>query len=87
MQKKKEKEIQERKKEINEKHIEFYDKTLSILEFILSLHHSCQATSRATSRAEQQIPQFFAQLRTKTSKTIAHTENILLTNATKQPIY
>ena len=27
--------IKERKKEINEKHIKFYDKTLSILEFIL----------------------------------------------------
>ncbi len=27
--------ITERKKEINEKHIKFYDKTLSILEFIL----------------------------------------------------
>ena len=28
-----------------------------------------RAPSRATSRAEQQIPQFFAQLRTKTGKT------------------
>lgn len=26
---------QERKKEVNEKHIKFYDKTLSVLEFIL----------------------------------------------------
>ena len=46
MQKKKEKEIQERKKEINEKHIEFYDKTLSILEFILDEY------SRELTRAD-----------------------------------
>ena len=31
----KEIDIQKRKKDVNEKHISFYDKTLSILEFIL----------------------------------------------------
>ena len=35
MQKIKKPDIQELKKEINDKHIKFYDKTLSILEFIL----------------------------------------------------
>lgn len=33
--KKKESDIKEIKKQINQKHIDFYDKTLSILEFIL----------------------------------------------------
>ena len=33
--KKKEEKQENRKKEINEKHVKFYDKTLSILEFIL----------------------------------------------------
>jgi len=35
MRKIKKSDIQELKKEINDKHIKFYDKTLSILEFIL----------------------------------------------------
>ena len=35
MKKNKETDIQNQKKEINEKHINFYDKTLSMLEFIL----------------------------------------------------
>ena len=42
----KEPDIQERKKEINEKHIKFYDKTLSILEFILDEY------SRELTRAD-----------------------------------
>ena len=39
-------EIQERKNQINEKHIKFYDKTLSILEFILDEY------SRELTRAD-----------------------------------
>ena len=38
--------IKERNKEINEKHIKFYDKTLSILEFILDEY------SRELTRAD-----------------------------------
>lgn len=38
--------IQQRNKEINEKHIKFYDKTLSILEFILDEY------SRELTRAD-----------------------------------
>ena len=46
MKKTKETDIQERKKLINEKHIQFYDKTLSILEFILDEY------SRELTRAD-----------------------------------
>ena len=46
MNKKKEPDVQERKKEINEKHIKFYDKTLSVLEFILDEY------SRELARAD-----------------------------------
>jgi len=35
MSKSKKNDIKERKKEINEKHIQFYDKALSVLEFVL----------------------------------------------------
>jgi len=42
----KEPDMQERKKEINEKHIKFYDKTLSILEFVLEEY------SRELTRAD-----------------------------------
>ena len=42
----KEPDIQERKKEVNEKHIKFYDKTLSVLEFILDEY------SRELTRAD-----------------------------------
>ena len=38
--------IQKRKKEVNEKHIKFYDKTLSVLEFILDEY------SRELTRAD-----------------------------------
>ena len=46
MPKTKKSDIQELKKEINEKHIKFYDKTLSILEFILEEY------SRELTRAD-----------------------------------
>ena len=49
MKKNKETDIQNRKKEINEKHIKFYDKTLSILEFILDEY------SRELTRADIEI--------------------------------
>ena len=42
----KEIDIQKRKKDVNEKHISFYDKTLSILEFILDEY------SRELTRAD-----------------------------------
>ena len=42
----KETDIQKRKKDVNEKHISFYDKTLSILEFILDEY------SRELTRAD-----------------------------------
>lgn len=46
MLKNKQLDIQEQKKKINEKHIQFYDKTLSILEFILDEY------SREITRAD-----------------------------------
>lgn len=46
MSKIKEVDIQQRKNEVNEKHIKFYDKTLSVLEFILDEY------SRELSRAD-----------------------------------
>lgn len=46
MTKNKKNNIQERKKEINEKHIMFYDKTFSVLEFILDEY------SRELTRAD-----------------------------------
>ena len=46
MKKTKEPDIQEMKKEINDRHIKFYDKTLSVLEFILDEY------SRELTRAD-----------------------------------
>lgn len=46
MDKKEKKDVQKIKKAINEKHIKFYDKTLSILEFILDEY------SRGLTRAD-----------------------------------
>ena len=46
MDKKEKKDVQKIKKAINEKHIKFYDKTLSILEFILDEY------SRELTRAD-----------------------------------
>ena len=46
MTKKEQADLREQKKQINEKHIKFYDKTLSILEFILDEY------SRELTRAD-----------------------------------
>ena len=46
MKKTKEPDIQEMKKEINDRHVKFYDKTLSVLEFILDEY------SRELTRAD-----------------------------------